>query len=608
MHLDQLYDLMPTLDTEDPRKTLLAGVSPLLLAMHLDRDIKAFSHMRYLDAHVVALCNLQLYQDGPGEAPEVYIREKEGEGSWQHIGTGFSAATSDEAFDAEELALIRPGCCHGGDPHRSHPKDRVVLKLAIALPPRHGKSLLVTETLPLWFLLRHPSNAVVVSTYNQDFADEWGKNLQAKMDQRGHLLPAASDGQALLPLDHTQRHMSFRPGKDTGIINFRGVGRSLTGMAWGLGIIDDPFKDAAEAMSEAERRNKKNWYSSVFSNRRTYVRGCPPPLEIMMFTRWHEDDLAGAFAYEEDGETPKAGWCVLRLPALAEPNDPLGRRPEQSLCPQLAPQEFLLSEREKDPTWFSCLFQGIPTHQTGSMFAKTRQKPDLTYAYHHHRPSADGFRAYETEYRIKDLLFYVTVDTAASKKTSADYTVASLWGWDRKRGHLILVDSKRERMSTDSHREWLKKFIKLHPETPPQFVGIEDKTFGTNLINEMRANEPDFTIIPLPVDKDKVTHAVPYAEAVRGARVFFPHPDTWFGSVSWENEHAKFPKGTHDDQVDTGSMAWTLAQRYAYTPHEQEQQLPPEPTRHQKIRKQLARKNGKQSHDYHELLRRMNES
>ena len=619
-----MYDFLRSdAPADDPRRLVAAQASPLSLAIHLDPTIVPYDHASFLDDHVTALCNLHLYPDGPGPAPEVFIRHTEGQGIFHRLPAadggpgGYEQAVSDEAFEADELVLIRPGIIPGDRAEEAiisavPEEHRVTLKLAIAMPPRHGKSTIVTEFLPLWFMLRYPTNSAVVATYNQEFADEWGKNLQDRMPDFMPRLPLASDG---LPLYSpgapgnllTMRQASFRPGKDRGVINFRGAGKSLTGTGWGLGINDDPFKDQSEALSPAERKNKKNWYSSVFSNRRTRRRGCPPPIEIMMFTRWHEDDLAGAFAYAADGETPAPGWCVLRLPALAEQNDPLGRPVGASLCPALAPLDFLLAEQEKDPTWFSCLFQGRPTHEQGGVIAKTHEHEDGTHTYHHYRMSSDG-DAYVpvpgagntkgAALPVPDGMPFITMDLAASKKTTADYTVASLWQWFTETNTLVLVDRKRERVSTEDHKAWLVDFLTQLPnDVEPQFIGIENKTFGTNLINELRASMPELVIIPIPSDADKITKNTPYANAVKTGKVWFPHPDTWPSSVTWENEHAKFPNSTHDDQVDTGGMAWTQAQKYSYTPTRKEEKPS---TARDRAARQLRRKQGNQ-HDYHRL-------
>jgi len=606
--LDPLYERLPQLPQTSKKRQAIATASPLLFAMHTNPTIVAYDHMRYLDSHLVALCNMQLYPSGPGPEPEVWLRVKEGKGKYRLSGVGYDQVVSDEAYFSDEMILCRPGSAPDRNPERCANEDLVVTQLAIAQPPRTGKSMLVTENLPPWFLLRYPKASVVVSTYNQDFADTWGQNLQDMISERGKWFPNASDGQALSPLSSTQKHMSFRPGKDRGDVYFRGVGRSLTGIGYSLGIIDDPIKDQDEALSVSERSRKKNWYTSVFSNRKTQQRGMPPVIEIMMFTRWHEDDLAGAFVYDEDGDTPRDGWCVIRLPALAEEDDPLGREPGQSLCPQMARRSFLLKEQEKDPTWFSCLFQGRPTHQTGSMFAKTYQQVGLPDEYHHWWPGEGTVRYHGREIPADDMLYFATVDTATSKSTKADYSVVSMWGWNAEHGKLVLIDYDRDRVSSESHREWLGRFLHghskgwnllMHP-IEPMFVGIEDKTFGTALINELRKHEPGMVVLPIPADTDKITRATPYAEAVRGSRVLFPLPAGFPKATVWENEHVKFPRGTHDDMVDTGSMAWTVGQRYDYTP---EQAAPvPDLSRHEKAQRQLRRGRGEGMHDY-DLMR-----
>lgn len=601
----QLYNMLRRMDEEDRRRATLATMSPLLLAMHLDDEVRAFRHMQYLDAHVVALVNLQLYPDGPGPAPEVWVREQEGVGDWLFIGTGFTVAVSDEAYESDEMLLLRPGAAQEfGGPEEAPNEDRVALRLAIALPPRHGKSLLVTEHLPLWFLLRHPDNSVVVSTYNTTFAEKWGGSLQEKMPDIRGKLPLATDGQELSPINSTRADISFRPGKDRGEINFRGVGGTLTGTGWGLGIIDDPFKDQTDALSETIRETKKDWYTSTFSNRRTRRRGSPPPLEVMMFTRWHEDDLAGAFAYEEDGETPKPGWCVLRLAAIAEDGDPLGRKPGQSLCPTLKPLDELLAEQEQDPTWFSALYQGRPTHAQGGMFAKTREVEGGEPTYWHYRERDGHFHGPNGVVAKNDLLCFVTMDTAASERTTADWTVASLWGWSNDLKTLILIDRKRERVTTEKHHEWLREFIARRPDLDVSFTGIENKTFGTTLINQMRRDDPEMVIIPIKADRDKVTRATNYANAVVGGKVWFPDPATCSWSVIWENEHVNFPNAKHDDQVDTGSMAWTQAQNYRYD-DPKPKQPPQEKTHVRKGFAQIARKRGRKAHDYEALAKRI---
>lgn len=586
--LQALYDLIQNSEPDDQMRVTASSASPLCLAMHLDSDIRPYDHMVYLDDRLTALCNLQLYPDGPGPPPEVWLRDREMQGEFYLHGIGYNDAVSDKAYDADEMILIRPGSTE--TPEEVENINRVALRLAIALPPRHGKSMLVTETLPLWFLGRFPTNSVTVATYSQDFADKWGANLQDKMETVGDRLPIAADGKPLAPRSSTMSNMSFRPGKDTGEINFRSVAGALTGTGFGLGIIDDPVKGHSEALSSTERDKAGDWYVSTFANRRTQRRGAPPPLEVMMFTRWHEDDLAGRFAYDEDGETPADSWHVVRLPAIAEDNDPLGRPKGASLCPQLTPLSSLLAQQADNAAWFSCMFQGVPSHETGSMFAKTDEHANSTNTYHHYDSTASGGFHYRGKVVQGDhLLFFATVDLAASLKTSADWSVCSVWCWDSKKKILVLIDRARERVSTESHRQWLERFL-YSTGRRISFVGIENKTFGTNLINDMRT-DGDFLIVPINDKGDKVTKATPYAEAVRAGHVWFPKLENTSWGVSWENEHAKFPKGKHDDQVDTGAMAWTKAMENAYTAPQETKQ--PEKTAVQRQLQHLNKPNGR---------------
>lgn len=602
--LKPLYKLIRDPNTPEDAKKVLASASPLLLAMHLDRRIEAFEHMQYLDAHLVALCHLRLYPDGPGPEPEVWLRERAGRGAWFLGGVGYAVAISDKAYDSGEMILARPGAVQtaGGDPQAVPNADLVVLRLGIAEPPRHGKTTLTTDNLPTWFLLHHPDNSVVVSTYNTTYAQKLGDDYQTRAKQFPYKLPVASDGEPLRVRGSTMDTTSFRDGRDTGEVNFRGFGGSLTGTGWGLGIIDDPFKDQADAMSSVVRADKASWYTSTFRSRTTRRRGSPPPVEVMMFTRWHEDDLAGRFVY--DGEHVRPGWCMLRLPALAEADDPLGREVGDPLCPALVTAAFLHSQQTDDPVWFSAIYQGTPSHKAGTMFARTYQpNPEVAATYWHYTEN-NGFYVCQDGRMLprSGCTHFITSDWATSKRSSADFSVLSLWAYSIEHRVLVLVRRARDRVSSESHSTWASRFWKEAEPYMPTFMGIENKTFGTSLINELRQDHPEIVIIPLEADTDKISRATGYADAVKAGKVWFPLPARWVDSVAWENEHAAFPNGTHDDQVDTGAYAWARGLLYGYTQQHQEDK-PPENNHVAENLARIARANGKPEHPYSRLRR-----
>lgn len=620
--LDPLYDMIveartnPDVWPEPVMAEMAKTASPLCLALSVDPKLLPYIHVRLMDAYLRALFNLQLYPDGPGGICDVWVRDIEGQGEFRFVGSGLEVALSDEVFLADEVRYVREGT--GADAERT---DVVVHNLALAYPPRHGKSALITENLPFWFLAQYPQAPVLVATYSADAAEKWGASTKSRLPVLEGAWPIASDGRPLKANNVTNSNISFREGKDSGEVNYRGVGGAITSTGFVLGIIDDPFKDASDALSAADREAKKDWYTAVFDTRPTPMKGMPPPSQVMMFTRWHEEDLAGVFALEEDGETPKPGWCVLRVPALAEPggDDPLNREPGQSLCPQMASKAYLEKRQESDPVWFSCLYQGVPSHAKGNFFKKTYM-PSLAEGsiatYHRYRwdPIAGLYRGpglAVVDANAESTVHFMVLDMATSKRTTADWTVFTNWAFDPWTNRLVLVDCHRDRISSEKHHDELKMFIDRQPQVAqPMVIGIENKTFGTGLINELRRDEPTWAIVPLQADKDKITRATPYAAAVGAGKVWFPEPLLVPWVVKWDNEYANFPKGTHDDQVDCGSYAWSHSKNYlrpGERPPDQEADPLPERTHVQKGMATIRRNGGKRekAHPFTQMMDRI---
>ncbi|MCP5023966.1 MAG: hypothetical protein GY930_19640 [bacterium] len=168
-----------------------------------------------------------------------------------------------------------------------------------------------------------------------------------------------------------------------------------------------------------------------------------------------------------------------------------------------------------------------------------------------------------------------------------------------------MVDRVKDRFSTDEHSGVLTDFVTAQAHKP-LVIGIEDKTFGTGLINELRADKPEWVIVPLKADRDKISRGTPYSSAVNGGHVWFPDPLLTPWGVNWENEHTNFPRGTHDDQVDCGAYAWFHSRTYLRPgergPGEPAAELPV-PTHVQRGMAQVRRRQGRKEHPYNQLLR-----
>ena len=54
-----------------------------------------------------------------------------------------------------------------------------IRRLMMFLPPRHGKSLIGSELFPAWYLGRNPDRSIILASYEQDLADDFGRKVRA---------------------------------------------------------------------------------------------------------------------------------------------------------------------------------------------------------------------------------------------------------------------------------------------------------------------------------------------------------------------------------------------------------------------------------------------
>jgi predicted phage terminase large subunit-like protein len=225
--------------------------------------------------------------------------------------------------------------------------------LVIEAPPRHGKSELVSRYLPAWYLGIFPDRRVMLAGYGATFARSWGRKARSLLVEHGRLwfgIEVSSDERAA-----SEWGLCGWPG---GMLT-AGVGGPLTGRGAHLLIVDDPIKNAEQARSQTIRDNHWDWWQSTASTR-IEPGGCA----IIIATRWHHDDLSGRLIQASatgDGTPVRR----LRLPAIAEEKDPLGRAPGEALWPERWPIDRLEEIRlEKDAGWWQAMYQQRPGNST----------------------------------------------------------------------------------------------------------------------------------------------------------------------------------------------------------------------------------------------------
>ena len=260
--------------------------------------------------------------------------EYESHGSWLRV-------THLELLNRHLLDL------HAGMTHR----------LLVSMPPRHGKSYLVSRVFPAWWLGTHPSDRIILCSYEAEFAASWGRQVRDLLDEHGQSLFGVS-----LKDDSQAAHRFDVAGNRGGMIT-AGVGGAITGRGANLLIIDDPVKSAEDSQSEAMSKRLWDWYRST-ARTRLEPRGAM----VIVMTRWHEADLAGRLLADPGGEE----WTVVNLPALAEDDDPLDRELGEALWPERFSKEDLeATKRALGSYLWSALYQGRPAPLDGDVFRKS---------------------------------------------------------------------------------------------------------------------------------------------------------------------------------------------------------------------------------------------
>ncbi len=252
-----------------------------------------------------------------------------------------------------------------------------VRKLIITMPPQHGKSVGATTLLPAYMLGIDPDLRIAIASYSASLASRFNRRVQRILESReyGDIFPETTIKRGGKPAEY------IRTSDEVEIIGHRGellsVGRegSLTGNRVDCFILDDLYKDAMEANSPIVRENCWEWYTSVVKTRMHNASR-----ELIVFTRWHEEDLIGELTRREptlmltewsqlDNLDPDT-WVYLNFEAIksspASEIDP--RTSGEALWEEQQSSALLKAKRRLDPLRFECMYQGHPSSREGLLY------------------------------------------------------------------------------------------------------------------------------------------------------------------------------------------------------------------------------------------------
>lgn len=385
-------------------------------------------------------------------------------------------------------------------------------RIIVNLPPQHGKSLLISKWVPLWFLANFPDKRVILATYEASFAASWGRQARDEARDNERIgLQLRTDASA---------SNSWWIKQGGGMIT-AGVGGPITGKGGDLLLIDDPVKNWDEARSITYQQRNVDWFNSTF-----YTRRQPGTTIIVLMTRWHEKDLAGYLLHEHTDT-----WKHICLPALAEGVDLLGRTEGQALCPERFDVADLDRTRKAvgSQVWAG-LYQQRPAALEGGMIKRH-------WLRYYTRP-LDHYSAIVQSW---DLSFKET--------QTGSFVVGQVWG--RNGGDFYLLDQIRARMDYPDTKRAIRSLSDKWPLARQKVV--ESKANGPAILADMRHEMPGLTAFESTDSKEARLSAVsPYFEA---GNVYLPDPTQTPWVKDYIEELVTFPNAGNDDQVDATSQA-----------------------------------------------------
>jgi predicted phage terminase large subunit-like protein len=433
-------------------------------------------------------------------------------------------------------------------------EDRVI----ISVPPQEGKSTTVSRWFPEWLLADvDPDMRIISISYSDEIARRWGADVKRDFEtfngdedsiDLGIRLRADSRAAGRWQVD------GYRGG-----MFCAGVAGSITGRPADLILLDDPIKDLEQAQSATYRERFHRFWQGV-----AVPRLGPGARVALVQTRWHEEDAAG-WLLQHEGDRAKGGrWKVINIPAQCEDEttDPLGRRQGEYMVSARGNRDWDAVKKSVGSYVWSSLYQGSPSPAEGGLFKR------LWWRYWSMAPAVAGIERIDLGGRIFPLSVcwrFITGDLAASTRTAADWTVAAAWAVTGD-GDLVLLDRVRAKVGEANHFDLFRPLAERW-QVDTAFI---EKSFHTSTL-AIDATHGGLHITPVDAEGDKFSRALPYSARASAGRVWLPAGRSW--TSNWVDEHAAFPAGSHDDQVDTGAYATRVAvTRWSPVPFSAQQQ------------------------------------
>lgn len=415
--------------------------------------------------------------------------------------------------------------------------ERRIKRLAITIAPGHAKSSFISVLFPVWCMLNDPCERWLCASHSIDLATRDNKNrrdlilsewFQARY---GHLFQ----------LSHSQSVKVYWENDHRGYSLAIAVRSSGTGKR-GTHLLIDDANNAMAGLADIEAT--KEWFGKTWVSRLNDQENGPM---IIVGQRLHEDDLIGHVL-------KLGGWEHVDLPEEYEPSriqeTSLGSydirtKEGELLWPEKFPREVLDKlKRGLGPLNYSAQYQQSPVPASGGTF---QQRHERAFSITHDSyilQTPKGPRAVLK----KDCTLFLSVDPAISEKQEADFMVIQTWVQTPIKD-LLLLHSHRGHWSHNDQQDEVEE--QFQARRGVDFAAVETVAYQNALFQDLI--NKGIPCKPFRPHTDKVARAASAAIWHANGKIYFLEGADWLPEL--QKELYKFPRASHDDQVDALSLA-----------------------------------------------------